>query len=233
MKGIKENKINIFSLFASVTLKKTLWVALSLVGVQSILFFTRDETMRTFPEYWAVKWTYFVALGLCFFICHMEGVCEHGGYTLKRLGFSRKELFPLFLLHNFCSFLLIWAVQALILLGTTLIQYPPQEGIGYQSPFLVHRLGNFYSCVVPLDWQLGLQIISGFILISSASAFIPLRKMRGMSYKRSYVAFYLFCSTLSQYSYGESNLLFTGVFLLCAVLLWKGGTWDENQSIGG
>jgi len=154
---------SIFNLFARSSIKKLMVLYLIMTLVEVFLFVYWVSGMRKVNvilslselDIWSyIRLFYGIAYLATVFIL-VKSTSEKGSnsvYTLRRLSSSEKDIFIAQTLYNVGVFVILWAVQLVVILG----------------------LMVYYKSVAPIDINLGLSIFEAFHLNWSINSFLPL-----------------------------------------------------------
>jgi len=125
--------------------------------------------------------------------CDKHGKCE---YTLYRLQVSRREIFLVNAVYNAFCFVILAAVQVIMLYIFSSLYQQTVEGVSPQSVFLIFWQNRFAHTLLPLD-EISRYIRNGFMIIALGltSAVYPIRRRLGKFYTThhataAYVAVY-------------------------------------------
>lgn len=230
---MKTNYRSFFGLISSHTYKATLLSLLLLILFQGFAFFqlsaeqaTSWNPLHLWMDNPKLKFSYLTVNGFLFMVSTLFITCKSSKSTLFRLGFPINRVFLLVSAHAFLTFVIVWGIQGLILLGGcgTFFYATPEQYLHPQTLFIDHLQSDFFHSIFPtMDYSIWILMFSRLFLLSLACGTISLRVLLEKNNKISYV-----CGMFVLFSFFiplelRFNLMVSGFLLFWSFLLLKGG----------
>lgn len=189
---------SLFGLFATHSLPKILLLCFVMTVLQ-LYSFLRDpiSTSYIISNQEIPLFSYMLATFLSIFFCSLHGTLKDGTYTLLRLGLSKRDIFHVLALNQFCSLFLIWGTQAFIfMLARGILNVNSPESSFLYLFYLDSWQSSFFHLVLPtLDFYGWMEIFLRNLLLAFLGATISLKVFTSQKRNKYYVFLLLIMAT--------------------------------------
>ncbi len=235
---VKQDFSNVWELIGNHTINGILGFSLVLILLQGGLFFYLGMNQGEMPvpfytwiDHKLVRYSFIAAVMA---VCNLSAsVCANKkvGYTMNRLGISRKTLFAVWTFHSVCMILIIWGVQvAIFFVASKYYQYlTPENMVAIQTFYLSTFRSEFFHIVLPLEeGLLWIRNILLWLCMASGSAYYAMKRFQGVqSMVYGVTTFLAFVHFLS----GSGMANYYMIPFMCFILAFMvyGGIIDEGK----